>query len=86
MIVMRPFDNWRAGDALPPAVVEEQRRRGNLADLVRNGFITDDAPPLLPLPTLDNLTYRELQRMAAVRDIAANQSREKLIEALNGVL
>ena len=83
----RNIDGMKAGTIAPDAYIAEQERRGNLPDLLSSGFLvqlqkdepTDDTPP-----TLDNLSYRELQRMAKARDIPANQSREDLIEALNG--
>lgn len=82
----RNIDGMKAGTIAPPAYIAEQERRGNLPALLSNGFLVqlqEDKPTAEPLPTLDNLSYRELQRMAKAQDIPANQSRDDLIEALS---
>ena len=84
--VLRHFDNYAAGDVMSPADVLDQERRGNIPSLLRENYIAalgNATQEEMPSPTFDNLSYRELQRMAKAQDIPANQSREDLIEALS---
>ena len=41
--VLRDFDFYRVGQAMRPEDVADQKRRGNLPDLLRNGFIAQEA-------------------------------------------
>lgn len=53
------------------------------AGYAREGWGTAVTPKPTPPPsTLDNLSYRELQRMAKAAGVPANLNREELIEAL----
>lgn len=45
MMVLRPFDKWRAGEVLPAAAVKDYDERGNIPDLVKNGFLADKPEP-----------------------------------------
>jgi len=39
--VLKAFDNYTVGQIMVTADVADQKRRGNLQDLVKNGFVAE---------------------------------------------
>lgn len=84
----RNLDNLAAGTIAPDDWLALQDERGNLPDLIRDGLLVEVASEgkraanESPAPTLENMSYRELQRLAKDKSIAANQSRDALLDEL----
>lgn len=85
MKVQKPFDSYRPGDVMSAEDVEDQRKRGNLDDLVRNGFVKAGDSPTLPA-ALDysKLSKTELVELAKGQGVAgySKLTKSALIEAL----
>lgn len=62
MKVLKAFDRYVAGDTMKPEDVEDQRQRGNLDDLLANGFVEG-------VQEDESLTLAELRQMAKERGI-----------------
>jgi len=43
--VIRAFDHYAVGDVLSDAAVADQQKRGNLPDLLANGYLAKAEPP-----------------------------------------
>lgn len=84
----RNLDNLAAGTIAPDDWLALQDERGNLPDLISNGLLVEvesegkRAVNEPPAPTLENMSYKELQRLAKSKGIAANQSRDVLLDVL----
>lgn len=92
--VLRDFDRYRTGDIMTPADVADQQARGNLPDLIRNGFVKDPAaapppvaaaPPMQGISGLNLVATDKLREMARGRGIRGwhNMRRDTLIARLS---
>jgi len=84
MKVLRAFDFYQPGQTMTADDIDEQRRRGNLPDLIRNGFV-EPVADTAPTRHLDAMSYRELQALAQEHGIRANQSADRLRKELANV-
>jgi len=39
--ILKTFDNYKIGDKMQAADVADQKRRGNLPDLIANGYVVE---------------------------------------------
>ena len=49
MQVLRQFDSYKAGDIMTDDDIADQKRRGNLGDLIANGFVAPLPDPAQPV-------------------------------------
>lgn len=82
--VLRAFDRYLPGQEMSADDVAEQTKRGNMADLIRNGYITKISQPVMPeeLPDYEAMSYRDLQQAAKNAGVKATGKREDITKAL----
>ncbi len=82
--ILKAFDFYQAGQEMNADDVAEQTKRGNMADLIRNGYIAKISQPVMPeeLPDYEAMSYRDLQQAAKSAGVKATGKREDIIKAL----
>jgi len=86
MKVLRPFDFHKLGDVLTPQQVENQRGRGNLPDLVANGFLEEKQPRLKlnnPPSHMESMSLADVRKIARGKGITTGRkTKARLIELI----
>lgn len=85
MRVLRAFDHYQPGDTMTPEDVAEQRQRGNIPDLLTNGFI--ERGEIAVVVDYNDMTVAELRTHAKAADVQGyyKMKRDELIGALDGI-
>lgn len=87
MKVLKPFDNYRAGDMMSTEDLLDQESRGNLPDLIKNGYIDGINPYVNQTfaDSLDGEPIELLRQMAKEKGIRgyARMKKETLLKRLN---
>lgn len=89
MKVLKAFDFYQPGQIMTPEDIADQARRGNLPDLLKNGFVADDEAVAVtsadPVVDYDSMTTNQLKALARKAEIPGYYKMKKadLIKALS---